>query len=69
MKYGIFSDFTTFFNTKDGRIIVSCGCFIGDIEEFLAAVEKTHGDSKHARAYRAAVQLVLEQIEPEKVED
>ena len=60
---------TTFFNNKDGRIMVTCGCFRGDVTEFLAAVEKTHGDSKHGRVYRAAVQLALEQIEPEKFEE
>ena len=55
--------FTTFFRTKDGRIKVACGCFFGTIDEFLAKVEQTHGDSKHTRVYRAAVEVALAQLE------
>ena len=55
--------FTTFFRTKDGRIKVVCGCFFGTIDEFLAKVEQTHGDSKHAKVYRAAVEVALAQLE------
>ena len=34
------------------------GCFGGTEAEFLAAVEKTHGDSRYGREYRAAVALM-----------
>ena len=55
--------FTTFFRTKDRKIKVTCGCFFGTIDEFLAKVKQTHGDSKHAKVYRAAVEVTLAQLE------
>ena len=55
--------FTTFFRTKDGRITVVCGCFFGTIDEFLAKVKQTHGNSKHAKVYQAAVEVALAQLE------
>ena len=54
--------FTTFFRTKDGRITVVCGCFSGTIDEFLAKVKQTHGNSKHAKVYQAAVEVALAQF-------
>ena len=57
------NDFTTFFRTKKKKIKVACGCFFGTIDEFLAKVEQTHGDSKHAKVYRAAVEVALAQLE------
>ena len=39
-------DVTTFYRNKLDGISVSCGCFCGSIDDFLAAVEKTHGDNK-----------------------
>lgn len=47
---------TTFFATKTG-IFVNCGCFSGSLEVFADAVEKTHGDSEHGKAYRLAIEL------------
>jgi hypothetical protein len=38
-------------------LMYKTGCFWGDEETFLAAIEETHGDNQHARAYRAAVEL------------
>jgi len=35
----------------------NAGCFTGTRDEFLAQVEKTHGDNKHGNAYAAAVML------------
>ena len=55
--------FTTFFRTKEKNIKVVCGCFFGTIDEFLAKVKQTHGDSKHAKVYRAAVEVALAQLE------
>ena len=55
--------FTTFFRTKERNIKVVCGCFFGTIDEFLAKVKQTHGDSKHAKVYRAAVEVALAQLE------
>ena len=57
------NDITTFFRTKDNIIKVKCGCFLGTIPEFLSEVESTHGNNKHATAYRLAVELAKEQIE------
>lgn len=55
--------FTTFMRCKDNVIKVRCGCFFGTIDEFLAKVKETHGDSKHAKVYRAAVEVARAQIE------
>ena len=55
--------FTTFFRTKDRKIKVICGCFFGTIDEFLAKVKLTHGDSKHAKVYQVAVEVALSQLE------
>ena len=56
------NDVTTFYKTDSG-IDVKCGCFNGSIEEFLKAVEETHGDNKYGKAYRAAAELAKIQIE------
>ena len=56
-------DFTTFFRTKHLAIGIKCGCFKGDIDQFFEAVEKTHGNNKHARAYKAAIALAKLQID------
>ena len=51
------NDITTFYKTADGGIGVTCGCFSGTIDEFAAAVEKTHGDNKYGREYRTTIEL------------
>lgn len=55
-------DFTTFFRDKDNEITVKCGCFLGKIDKFLEKVTQTHGDSKYALVYRAAVEVARLQI-------
>ena len=57
------SAFTTFFRDKDSEITVSCGCFLGKIDKFLEKVAETHGNSKHALVYRAAVEMAKMQID------
>ena len=57
------NDFTTFFRDKDSEITVKCGCFIGKIDKFLEKVCETHGDSKYAIVYRAAVEIAKQQID------
>lgn len=42
---------------------VNRGCFTGSIEEFLSAVEKTHGDNMHGKIYRAAIEMAKIQFE------
>ncbi len=54
--------FTTFFRNAEQGIMVSCGCFLGTIEEFKEKVEETHGDNKHAQVYLKACELAELQI-------
>lgn len=54
---------TTFFRDKSGGISVVCGCFLGTLDEFAEKVTATHGDSKHAKAYREAVEFAKVQME------
>ena len=42
----------------DGGLRIRVGCFFGTRDEFAAAVEKTHGASKHGIEYRAALALI-----------
>ncbi len=56
---------TTFFRDKDNEITVSCGCFLGKIDNFLQKVKETHGESKHGRVYRIAAELAKAQIDLE----
>ncbi len=60
---------TTFFRGKDRRIYVACGFFRGDLDAFRAAVSKTHGDNRHAKAYLAAIELAKLQIIEEAKEE
>ncbi len=55
--------FTTFYRDKDGEISVKCGCFNNKIDKFLEKVAKTHGESKHALVYKAAVEVAKLQID------
>lgn len=56
---------TTFFRCADGKVRVACGCFYGDLDEFLAKVEKTHGDNKHGKVYKKLIELAKIQMEEE----
>lgn len=49
---------TTFVYDTDKGIYVQCGCFFGTLGEFAQAVEKTHGDNKHGKAYKAMIELI-----------
>ena len=42
----------------DGSLEITTGCFTGTLEEFEAAVEKTHGDNQHGQDYRAAIAMM-----------
>ena len=59
---------TTFFRNANNGISVSCGCFYGTIDEFAAAVTKTHGDNEHAQAYRHAIEIAKLRIKLEDAE-
>lgn len=54
------SDITTFYRLKQGGIGVNCGCFNGTLDEFEAAVHKTHTGTIHERAYMAAIRMAKE---------
>ena len=54
--------FTTFYKNKDENVCVRCGCFSGTVDEFLAAVQKTHGDNRFGREYRIAAELAKAHI-------
>ena len=56
------NDYTTFFRNQNRGISVSCGCFLGEIDEFIEKVIETHGENKHASVYRAAAELAKLQI-------
>lgn len=47
---------TTMFRTENGNICVSCGCFIGSLQEFENKVKETHGNNKFAKEYLALVE-------------
>ena len=54
---------TTFFRSKERRILVSCGCFSGNMEEFEKAVKNNHKGTKHEVIYQLAIHLAKAQIE------
>ena len=48
---------TTMFKTKNGDILVKCGCFEGNLKEFEAKVKETHGSSRYAKEYLACAEV------------
>ena len=55
-------DFTTFYKTNSDGIYVACGCFNGNIDQFIDRVKNTHGSNWYAQAYLAAAELAKIQI-------
>ena len=49
---------TTAYRQKDGTIKIACGCFSGNLDEFIAKVKETHGDNQYAREYLAIVEVI-----------
>ena len=49
---------TSFFRCVDGFVRCQCGCFYGTIDEFRSKVRETHGDSKYAKEYLMAADLM-----------
>ena len=48
----------------DRGMLAQTGCFgPAPVDDFLAAVEKTHGDNQHGRAYRAAIECARAAME------
>jgi hypothetical protein len=56
-KIGSRNGHTTYYWTKDHEQIV-CGCFIGTLEDFEKAVEKTHGNNQQAHDYLKWIERV-----------
>lgn len=56
------NDCTTFFRCAKNKIKVSCGCFMGNLEDFRAKVVKTHGNNIHAKNYLLAAKLAEQMI-------
>ena len=48
---------TTIFREKKNKIAVSCGCFLGSLDEFEKQVDETHGNNAHGKAYRAMIEM------------
>lgn len=42
----------------DAGVKIAAGCFFGSLEEFRAAVTKTHEGGLHGREYAAAIQMI-----------
>ena len=55
--------YTTIYHTDKG-VFVMCGCFRGTLDEFAKKVEKTHGNNKHARDYKALIEFAKVKFEP-----
>ena len=65
-KVGSENGTLTAFKDKDGNVIVTRGCFIGTIDEFLDAVEKKHGNSRTANEYKLCIELIKSRLLIEK---
>ena len=48
---------TTMFRNKDNGITVTCGCFMGTLEEFAERVEKEHGENIFDKEYKLLIEL------------
>jgi len=51
------SDYLLSFLTDKG-VVVKAGCFTGFLDDFVNAVEKTHGDSDHGKEYAMAILMI-----------
>jgi len=59
--------FTTFMRSKDGGVIVACGCFTGTLEDFEARVQQVHGKDEHGQTYAAAIAFARTMLPPQEV--
>ena len=58
-------DTTTFFKCKDESVKVSCGCFIGTLDEFKDKVIETHKDNQYAKQYLPAIEIAKSKFQKE----
>ena len=48
----------TLFLKTDKGVFVQCGCFFGNLEEFVEKVKETHHGNNHERDYLALVEFI-----------
>lgn len=46
------------YRTRDNSIEITCGCFTGTIDEFEAAVHKTHAGSRYEKEYMTIIEVI-----------
>lgn len=49
---------TTVCRDKNDGLLVSCGCFLGKLDEFLKKVKETHANNKFGREYKTLIELI-----------
>lgn len=49
---------TLAYRNKNKSLTISCGCFLGTLEEFNKQVEQTHGDTRYGKEYKALIELI-----------
>lgn len=50
---------TIFYKSEEqSECQVSCGCFRGTLEEFVARVANVHGDNEHGKRYAQEIETV-----------
>ena len=54
--FGSKSRNTTMFRTRNGNIIVKCGCFTGNLKEFSEKIKETHNNTKYAKEYLVCIE-------------
>ena len=53
------------FRNMDKDIFVNCGCFCGNIDEFLLKVFETHGENRYAMEYKAVAEAAKAHMKEE----
>ena len=44
--------------TKENKVEITCGCFLGSIEEFEKRVEETHSGTIYEKQYKAIIDVI-----------
>ena len=56
--FGSANRHTHSYKTKSGKIEITCGCFLGSIEEFEKQIKETHQGNEFERQYIAIVEVI-----------
>ena len=43
---------------KEGKLVISTGCFLGTEDEFIEKLKITHGDNEHSVKYKSAIEFM-----------